>query len=90
MDPCTGELRRPWCPATRLLDHREAAAAAAAAEAQRRAAQATGAEELGGAPAEPPLRERLPELVDGEPFYQKNEGGWVLGGLGVWRGGRAC
>ena len=35
----TGEMRRPWCPATRLLEHRETQAQEAEAEARRNAQQ---------------------------------------------------
>ena len=39
VDSESGELRRPWCPATRILEHHEAERAAREAEAKRRAAQ---------------------------------------------------
>ncbi len=55
-----GHMRRPWCPATRLLEQREAerrgrddAAAAAAAKAAR----------PGASPPRPPPRTGFPELV---------------------------
>eukprot|EP00887_Chlorella_sp_A99_P007514 scaffold2.g7514.t1 len=74
-----GEMRRPWCPATRVLEHREHAAAVAAAEAAR-ARGAVGADlgdagGAGGAAARPPLA-RLPPLQEGEPLRQWNEGHW--------------
>ena len=70
----SGQLRRPWCPATRILDHREAAAEAAAAEEKRRGAQALGGEGLGlGEAPEPPPRTGFPE-IEGVPLYQRNEG----------------
>ena len=74
----SGQLRRPWCPATRILDHREAAAEAAAAEEKRRAAQTLGRDGLGLEAPEPPPRTCFPEVKEGEPLYQKNEGegGW--------------
>ena len=75
-----GQLKRPWCPATRILEHREAEAAAREAEHKKRVAQASGAGLLGEGPAEPPPRLRLPEIVEGEPIYQKNEGGWANAG----------
>ena len=79
-----GQLKRPWCPATRILEHREAEAAAREAEHKTRVAQASGAGLLGEGPAEPPPRLRLPEIVEGEPIYQKNEGGWAnVGAAGV-------
>ncbi|PRW34002.1 tilB-like protein [Chlorella sorokiniana] len=72
----TGQLRRPWCPATRILDHREAAAEAAAAEEKRRPAQTLGGDGLGLEAPEPPPRICFPEVKEGEPLYQKNEGKW--------------
>ena len=35
----TGEMRRPWCPATRILEHRESQAQEAEAENKRKAQQ---------------------------------------------------
>lgn len=70
----SGQLRRPWCPATRILDHREAAAEAAAAEEKRRAAQTLGRDGLGLEAPEPPPHTCFPEVKEGEPLYQKNEG----------------
>ena len=35
----SGEMRRPWCPATRILEHRESQAQAAEAESKRKAQQ---------------------------------------------------
>ncbi|KAK9845226.1 hypothetical protein WJX81_000521 [Elliptochloris bilobata] len=68
-----GKMRRPWCAATRLLEHREAerrarddAAAAAAAAAAR----------PGASPPRPPPRTEFPPLEDGVPMMQKNEGKW--------------
>ena len=87
VDAETGQLLRPWCPATRLLEHREAAAEAAAAEAQRRSAQAGLLCEgggLGGAATGPPPRLCFPPLVEGERVYQKNEGGGAVGRLMCW------
>ena len=70
-----GQLRRPWCPATRVLEQREAEAEEAAAEARRRAAQPKAGDGLFGEVVEPPPRTVFPEIVDGAPVYQKNEGG---------------
>lgn len=77
----SGQLRRPWCPATRILDHREAAAEAAAAEEKRRAAQTLGGDGLGLEAPEPPPRTCFPEVKEGEPLYQKNEGEQRRGGM---------
>ncbi|PSC70165.1 tilB-like protein [Micractinium conductrix] len=71
-----GQLRRPWCPATRVLEQREAEAEEAAAEARRRAAQPKAGDGLFGEVVEPPPRTVFPEIVDGAPVYQKNEGKW--------------
>ena len=35
----SGDMRRPWCPATRILEHRESQAQEAEAEAKRKAQQ---------------------------------------------------
>ena len=35
----SGEMRRPWCPATRILEHRESQAQEAEAESRRKAQQ---------------------------------------------------
>ena len=37
----SGEMRRPWCPATRMLEHRESQAQEAEAESRRQAQQAS-------------------------------------------------
>ncbi|KAL4423280.1 hypothetical protein ABPG77_004549 [Micractinium sp. CCAP 211/92] len=76
-----GQLVRPWCPATRILEQREAEAEAAAAEAKRRAAQEAGAGLLGAGELEHPPRTGFPPLAEGDVLYQKNEGKWeyVLG-----------
>lgn len=71
-----GQLVRPWCPATRILEQREAETQAAAAEAKRRAAQEAGTGLLGVGKREPPPRTCFPDLAEGQPVYQKNEGGW--------------
>ncbi|KAI3425988.1 hypothetical protein D9Q98_007956 [Chlorella vulgaris] len=71
-----GELRRPWCPATRILDQREDEAREAAAAQQKRADQERAAGLFGEPELEPPLRVGLPEVVEGEPILQKNEGKW--------------
>lgn len=75
-----GELRRPWCPATRILDQREDEAREAAAAQQKRADQERAAGLFGEPELEPPLRVGLPEVVEGEPVLQKNEGGCLSAG----------
>ena len=86
-----GQLVRPWCPATRVLEQQEAEAEAAAAEAKRRAAQEAGAGLLGAGEREPPPRTGFPELAEGKPVYQKNEGGWAwVHGRQVGGGEKTC
>ncbi|KAG2454244.1 hypothetical protein HYH02_001278 [Chlamydomonas schloesseri] len=70
-----GELRRPWCPATRILEHREQEKANREAEEKKKAASGNKpVVELG--PSKPLRRDELPPLEDGERVYQKNEGRW--------------
>ncbi|KAG2489438.1 hypothetical protein HYH03_012075 [Edaphochlamys debaryana] len=87
-----GELVRPWCPATRILDHRENEKANQEAEAKKKAASATssaaaapgssapGSEAKGGSDLLPDKASArlgaFPEIRDGERLYQKNEGRW--------------
>ena len=56
----TGEMRRPWCPATRLLEHRETQAQEAEAEARRKAQQKSycNPDDI-----KPVLREDFPSIV---------------------------
>lgn len=76
-----GQLRRPWCPATRMLEHREQATTAAQATGLRRRGQEgrtlEDASRGGGSVASvrPPLAE-LPPLSEGEPLCQRNDGDW--------------
>ncbi|KAL3161118.1 hypothetical protein ABBQ38_009495 [Trebouxia sp. C0009 RCD-2024] len=69
----TGEMKRPWCPATRLLEHRETQAQAAEAEARRKAQQKSY---CNPDDAKPVLREDFPTILEGEEVRQKNEGQW--------------
>ena len=90
-DPETGELRRPWCPATRLLDLRDQRRQLVEAAAARRdkprgdgasAAAAAAAASLFADPlARRERREALPPLPDqdpgtGETLPLRNEGRW--------------
>jgi protein TilB len=85
VDPETGELRRPWCPATRLLDLRDqrrqqAAATAAAAGAGALPSPASSAFAPVLARSQP-RRIALPSLPDddpgtGETLPLRNEGRW--------------
>ena len=56
----TGEMRRPWCPATRLLEHRETQAQEAEAEARRKAQQKSY---CNPDDVKPVLREDFPSIV---------------------------
>ncbi|KAI8467228.1 MAG: hypothetical protein J3K34DRAFT_454530 [Monoraphidium minutum] len=67
-----GEMRRPWCPATRILEHREAEKAER--EAQQK--KAAGAEDPFAPPPAPPRHEDFPPLAEGEVPLQRNEGKW--------------
>ena len=55
-----GELVRPWCPATRLLDQRETDRENAAAEAAKRAGMRSRGVPAVGQP--PPRRDDFPPL----------------------------
>ncbi|GLC45709.1 hypothetical protein PLESTB_001314000 [Pleodorina starrii] len=70
-----GELVRPWCPATRLLEHRELEAANREAEDKKRAAAAQPSP-LDSGPQKPPRHEAFPDISDTDRIYQKNEGRW--------------
>lgn len=54
-----GVLKRPWCPATRILEHRETEAMNREAEEKRRSAQSA---KFGDNPAAQPLREDFPDV----------------------------
>mmetsp|Transcript_29508 Transcript_29508/g.65337 ORF Transcript_29508/g.65337 Transcript_29508/m.65337 type:complete len:438 (+) Transcript_29508:154-1467(+) len=68
-----GELVRPWCPATRILEHREMEQANREAEERKAASSTTPSSE---APAKPPRLDDFPEIKEGERVFQKNEGKW--------------
>ena len=53
-----GQLRRPWCAATRMLEHREAQQQEAEAEAKRRASSRPDPM----APVPKPKRDAFPPL----------------------------
>uniref|UniRef100_A0A383WCJ9 Dynein axonemal assembly factor 11-like CS domain-containing protein n=1 Tax=Tetradesmus obliquus TaxID=3088 RepID=A0A383WCJ9_TETOB len=67
-----GELRRPWCPATRILEHREMEKANREAETARSAAQKDPLAQ----PAPPPKLEDFPPLPEDGRVLQRNEGKW--------------
>ncbi|GAB4823127.1 hypothetical protein N2152v2_010173 [Parachlorella kessleri] len=71
-----GELRRPWCRETRILEHREQERELQQAEERRRTEQQKLFEGSGLDPQPPKLRHDFPLLTDGEAVYQKNEGKW--------------
>ena len=67
---------RPWCPATRLLDHREAEALNAQAEAAKKA----GMTDSRFSEAAVPLREGFPALeVCPTRCVSSRAGGWEPG-----------
>ncbi|CAL8462504.1 g2037 [Coccomyxa elongata] len=68
-----GEMKRPWCPATRILEHREMMQLNAEAEEQRKASQA---QFFGDPCPTKPYRHDFPPLQEGDPLLQKNEGTW--------------
>lgn len=82
----TGQMKRPWCPATRLLEHRETQAQEAEAEARCKAQQKSycNPDDI-----KTVLREDFPAILESEEFRQKNEGKWLFSlqdsadGLGV-------
>jgi hypothetical protein len=61
-----GEMVRPWCAATRILEHRETERLNQEAE-ERKKAEASRKDDSAG-PSKPPRREDFPEIVVG--------GGW--------------
>lgn len=69
----SGEMRRPWCPATRILEHRELQAQEAEAESRRKAQQQSycNPDDI-----KTQLREDFPAIQEGEDIRQKNEGKW--------------
>ncbi|DBB08226.1 TPA: hypothetical protein ACH3X3_008405 [Trebouxia sp. C0006] len=69
----SGEMRRPWCPATRILEHRESQAQEAEAESRRKAQQQSycNPDDI-----KTQLREDFPAIQEGEDIRQKNEGKW--------------
>eukprot|EP00775_Hariotina_reticulata_P002455 gene2455-2758_t len=67
-----GQLRRPWCPQTRVLEHREMEQANREADAGRSAAL----KDPFAPPPPPPRLEEFPPLPDDGSVLQKNEGKW--------------
>ncbi|KAK9809811.1 hypothetical protein WJX73_009043 [Symbiochloris irregularis] len=69
-----GEMVRPWCPATRLLDQRETDAENARAEAAKLAGmRGRAADSVNQAP---PRRSDFPPLQEGNQVMQCNESKW--------------
>ncbi|KXZ50719.1 hypothetical protein GPECTOR_15g403 [Gonium pectorale] len=69
-----GELVRPWCAATRILEHRELEKVNKEAEDKKK--EATSKPSLDSPAQKPPRHEGFPEIKEGERIYQKNEGRW--------------
>ncbi|KAL6760650.1 hypothetical protein V8C86DRAFT_2549518 [Haematococcus lacustris] len=73
LDEVSGEMRRPWCPATRLLDHMEMTKMNQEAEARKKSGASKGLEEGSGRPSR---HQDFPVIQDGERIMQRNEGRW--------------
>ncbi len=58
-----GEMRRPWCAATRILEHREQERMNQEAEEKKKAAQSNGNRALDGGAHKPARREGFPDVV---------------------------
>eukprot|EP00232_Nephroselmis_pyriformis_P000717 CAMPEP_0182914760 /NCGR_PEP_ID=MMETSP0034_2-20130328/38734_1 /TAXON_ID=156128 /ORGANISM="Nephroselmis pyriformis, Strain CCMP717" /LENGTH=451 /DNA_ID=CAMNT_0025051543 /DNA_START=72 /DNA_END=1427 /DNA_ORIENTATION=+ len=69
-----GEVVRPWCPETRIFEHRELAAQRAEADEAKKANHDKLFAE-GDSRKPPPRREEFPEVPEGR-IFQKNEGKW--------------
>ncbi|MEW5309118.1 MAG: hypothetical protein WDW38_001027 [Sanguina aurantia] len=69
-----GEVRRPWCAATRILEHRENEKNAKDAEDRKNASHAKST--LDSGPPQPTRHESFPVLQEGERVWQRNEGKW--------------
>lgn len=73
LDEETGEMKRPWCPATRILDHIENERANKAADERKtsssHASSSDSSRPKGG-------YTDFPEIKEGERFMQRNEGQW--------------
>jgi protein TilB len=69
-------VKRPWCPSTRLQEHREQEQRALEVERSRTEAARSGLFSVAGTDAPRPPLENLPPLPEGAPPPQKNEGGW--------------
>ncbi|GBF99762.1 hypothetical protein Rsub_12390 [Raphidocelis subcapitata] len=67
-----GQLRRPWCPATRILEHREQERAEREAEEIKAAAR----QDPFAPPPPPPRHEDFPPVPEGTLPMQRNEGKW--------------
>ncbi|KAJ9516041.1 hypothetical protein QJQ45_024441 [Haematococcus lacustris] len=73
LDEVSGEMRRPWCPATRLLDHMEMTKMNQEAEARKKSGASKGLEDGSGRPSR---HQDFPVIQDGERIMQRNEGRW--------------
>eukprot|EP00873_Tetraselmis_striata_P023990 jgi/Tetstr1/444254/TSEL_032147.t1 len=70
-----GEMVRPWCRETRILEHRESEKLRLEAEEKKKANTSKLFE-----PADerkPVRRDDFPEIKEGERVWQKNEGDWA-------------
>lgn len=74
-----GEMRRPWCVATRILEHREQEKMNREADDRKRAASSSNnnnSSDGAASSGKPVRRDGFEELKEGERVMQKNEGGW--------------
>ena len=69
----SGEMKRPWSIATRLIEHRESERLEKEMEEKKKAAQS---QSLEPSSSKPPRREGFDDLKEGERIMQKNEGQW--------------
>jgi protein TilB len=66
-------MRRPWCPATRILEHRENERLNADADAKKKSGQSGAA--LGDTGNRlPARRDDFDPMPEGDRVWQKNEG----------------
>jgi protein TilB len=66
-------MMRPWCPETRILEHRENEAREKADEERKKAEMDKLVNDSGG-PRKPPRREDFEEIKEGDIIRMKNEG----------------
>lgn len=68
-----GEMKRPWCAATRILEHREMEAQNAAAAERKKASKS---DLFDDSSSRDTRHADFPAVKEGEPVMQRNEGKW--------------